>query len=1052
MKQRVRLRTLLVLAFATGWLLGDTPASAQTAAAPTFRAEAEYVEVDAVVTDQDGHIVRNLTRDDFRVFENGRPQDIVTFLPIDLPDAAPAVRAGRSTDAAASDVQSNTGSIDGRLYAVVLDDLHIDAARSERVKQSTRLFIEQYVTADDRVALFFTGRTAETLPFTSNKALLLDAVDTFFGRKLQSATLARNERYAVQRAIVDASQAQGGASGAVPEVRDPYEEERAQNARTMLASLRRVSAWFGAVHGRRKTLVFVSEGIDYDIDQIIRPRASTGPQLEAMAIAADIRETLATVARANVSIYGIDPRGLTSAAEESVAVGSFAAQNDPGSGIGPGTLANELRLSQESLRWLGEDSGGFAAVNRNDMSETFARIVRDNSSYYVLAYYPNPTRSDGTFHRITVEMKRPQLTVQARRGYVASSTRSPDSRNTMGLAPELHDALNSSIPLRGLPMRAFAVPLRNTATDASVVVGVELAGDALSLATGSKLDVSLAAFDTRGRVFGPVNDTLTLNLRQDTRASVEQRGIRLLNRLTLPNGRYQLHVAAHDREKNLVGSVVVDLEVPEFDRQRVGMSALLVASNETASVLTARTDQALASVLSAPPTAARVFARDDELAVFAQIYDNSGSTPHTVEVVTSVTADAGGIVFINRATRASSDRNGSVSSEDVVTRVPLAELAPGDYILAVEATSQLALDGPARRTVRFTVAPPSARAPVPPVPRTSRAAEERASPLSPEYLSLLTQYRSGDVQGAISSFAQWPSERVRAQTAADTAASELDVRLTQAAVMLHSDVAMFLAGVDPRSSRQQLQAAQSMAATLPDDGPSGFRQRWQAYAIGPFLIQHDLREAQTAVDAGVGRLPRSADLLLMKGTLIELAARSETTDFRGNWSPTDGINRMGSLTVARIEDALVAAANAYGRALELDPSLTAARLRLGWVYGINHSNAHAREQLRLVANDVSSRDHRYLAHLFLGGLADGEGNMDEAYAEYEAARAIFPDAQSASIALMRAARLTGRTDLEQELLMQYPARPRTSEDPWWYFSMGFDTDLVAWLHARAIAP
>ena len=197
------------------------------------------------------------------------------------------------------------------------------------------------------------------------------------------------------------------------------------------------------------------------------------------------------------------------------------------------------------------------------------------------------------------------------------------------------------------------------------------------------------------------------------------------------------------------------------------------------------------------------------------------------------------------------------------------------------------------------------------------------------------------------------------------------------------------------------------------------------------------------MDEGVGRLPRSADLLLMKGTLLELIARSETADFRGTWSVTSGINRMASPTVARIEDTLGAAANVYERALQLDPSITSARLRLGWVYGINHSNAHAREQLRLVANGRSSRELRYLAHLFLGGLADVEGNFEGAYDEYEAAHATHPDAQSASIALMRAARLTGRTDLEQELLARYPARTRTGEDPWWYFSLGFDIDLMA---------
>ena len=46
-----------------------------------------------------------------------------------------------------------------------------------------------------------------------------------------------------------------------------------------------------------------------------------------------------------------------------------------------------MRWSQDSLRILSDETGGFAAVNRNDFPETFGRIIRDNSSYYVLGYY-----------------------------------------------------------------------------------------------------------------------------------------------------------------------------------------------------------------------------------------------------------------------------------------------------------------------------------------------------------------------------------------------------------------------------------------------------------------------------------------------------------------------------------------------------------------------------------------------------------------------------------------------------------------------------------------
>src|SRR5688500_4665977 len=49
----------------------------------TFKTEVNYVEVDAVVTDQQGNFVRHLTKDDFEVLEDGKPQKVELFSEID---------------------------------------------------------------------------------------------------------------------------------------------------------------------------------------------------------------------------------------------------------------------------------------------------------------------------------------------------------------------------------------------------------------------------------------------------------------------------------------------------------------------------------------------------------------------------------------------------------------------------------------------------------------------------------------------------------------------------------------------------------------------------------------------------------------------------------------------------------------------------------------------------------------------------------------------------------------------------------------------------------
>ena len=84
-------------------------------------------------------------------------------------------------------MQSNERPFDGRVYVMILDDLHVDAMRTQRVRQSARQFIERNLGANDLMAVIFTGgRATDAQDFTSNKRLLLNAVDKFMGRKLQS--------------------------------------------------------------------------------------------------------------------------------------------------------------------------------------------------------------------------------------------------------------------------------------------------------------------------------------------------------------------------------------------------------------------------------------------------------------------------------------------------------------------------------------------------------------------------------------------------------------------------------------------------------------------------------------------------------------------------------------------------------------------------------------------------------------------------------------------------------------------------------------------------
>ena len=695
---RLPLVAVLTLGACAAAVAAQGPAAAPPApqAGPTFKAQIEYVEVDAVVTDAQGQLVRNLPQEAFTVLEDGVPQTITAFTTVDLPIEREE-RLLTAARAVEPDTQSNERPFDGRVYVLVLDDIHVDLRRTARVKQLARRFIEHDLGANDLMAVVTTGGTSDgSQEFTANKRLLLAAVDRFMGRKMASPTMARNEQYYRQLDL-------GPVTSAVD---DPNEKERAFNDRATLSTLQQVSEWFGGVRGRRKSLLFVSEGIDYDVTNLIGTYDS--PATSASTILSDLRDTIAATAKANVSIYAIDPRGLSTGDEAGIDVTEFADMNDPsgGAGIGMRGLQNELRLSQDSLKGLSDSSGGLAVVGRNDAAAMFDRIVRDNSSYYVLAYYPPTAKPDGKFHRIEVKVNRPGLTVRARRGYALPKP-AKGSPKSGSMEPQLAEVLASPLPVSGLSMRAFAAPFKGTGQTASVVLGVELAGRSLSLAPNSKVDLAFMAVDAKGKTLGARNESLTLNLKPDTRARVEQSGLRLLNRLELPPGRYQLRVGTRDSGNGAVGSVLYDLEVPDFRKAPLSISGLTLPSMGGSAMLTARPDDLLKTVLPAPPIGQRTFARNDEIALFAEVYEAPSKTPHAVDITASIVDERGAVVFKTDDARDSKELQGKAGGYGVQARIPLSDIAPGSYTLRLSASSRLGNGAPVTRetAIRIVAAP-----------------------------------------------------------------------------------------------------------------------------------------------------------------------------------------------------------------------------------------------------------------------------------------------------------------------------------------------------------
>jgi hypothetical protein len=471
----------------------------------------------------------------------------------------------------------------------------------------------------------------------------------------------------------------------------------------VLEELTAVADWFG-MRGRKKTILLFSEGISYDIHDVF----ANGGNNAASMITQRMQDFVRSATKSNVSLYAIDPRGLMALSDGNIELTSVGAGDPNAAGLNERGLQDEARLARESLQTFAEETGGFAVVNTNGFANAYDRIVQENSAYYVLAYYPPNPKRDGKFHKIEVRVTRPGLTVRSRRGYANPTGKVPTPVKSV-ISAELRDALDSPLPVSGLTMKVFATPFKGTAPNASVLLGVELRGRDLSTAENSSVEMAVFAVDAKGKMKASSRETVSLNLKPETRTRVEESSIRLLSRMNVPPGKYQLRVAAHDLSGGALGSVLYDLDVPDFEKVPLSMSGLAMTSASSTRAPTARPDADLRQVLPGPPVASRTFPQNDQIAFFTDVYDNDVSAVHTVDITSTLTSDEGRVVFKHAEERSTADLAGKKGGFGYGGQITLTDYPPGLYVLKVDARSRLGANATSSREVQITIVPPDSQ-------------------------------------------------------------------------------------------------------------------------------------------------------------------------------------------------------------------------------------------------------------------------------------------------------------------------------------------------------
>lgn len=631
----------LALAALLAW-----PAAAQQ---PTFRSSVELIQVDAVVTDADGNPVRGLTAADFELFEEGKRRDIAAFATVDIP----IERAERPLFAGAPiepDIASNSGP-EGRVYMVLFDDM--DPVLALRTRRFLRTFFERHMGANDVAAIAYLSKgAANSQDFTGNTRLLLTQLDKFSGG---------------------------------------FGDQSASALQDRMGTFRDVMEFLAAIQGRRKAVLMVSTGTTgLDAFDIIDYHGGNGTIASEYA-----REAMVAASRGNVVLYPIDPRGLDN---------NYFTGADTGDAptLEAANARNQLdQGAGMNLRSIADLTGGFALTGSNRFEAAFTRLVRENSSYYILGFQTGDDRRNGRFRRLDVRVTRPGLQVRTRSGYVAPTSRSrtlalPKERS---LGDAVNSALSSALARPAVAMRLFASPYKGTDTNAVVPVVVQVDPAALDLVEkdgtfSGQLEIAVQPTNGRKQLKG-VFHVLDVALKRETFERGTRDGVRIVTSLELPPGSYQLRAAAGNRVSR-AGSVIADLEIPDFSKAPLVLSGVAIRSDDMPPGLTIVADDALGP-LPAPPTTSREFAADDTLTVFAEVYDNlRTAAAHSVGVRAALIADSGTEVRSASEAFSSADLKGKSGGFGFHAELPLSGAAPGLYVVRVEARAGVG-DRPAVR-------------------------------------------------------------------------------------------------------------------------------------------------------------------------------------------------------------------------------------------------------------------------------------------------------------------------------------------------------------------
>ncbi|HME00592.1 MAG TPA: VWA domain-containing protein [Terriglobia bacterium] len=560
---------------------------------PVLRVETRLVQISVVAQDSSGRAVTGLSREDFSLYDDGKP------VPIDLFSAASLQRAPAAT------LPPNTFSNRGAppiITVVLLDGLNTSFQDQSWARTQVVRFLEE-LRPEDRVGIMLLGEHLYVLQnFTSDPQLLLAALRhapirnprevggsappqsnwdeadqasvNVMGSPVPSSvdpatTVSVNPSIPSSGASAASGAAAGPAAGFAGEAAAMAQMEAIMNqfqghqsaffgtdrVQRTLEALSAIANYLGQFPGR-KNLIWVSSSFPVSVGFVgTRQPGDTRDQIHFAADFERAYKTLnSALNKANLAIYPVDPRGLVAAA--------------------PGTSDwNDLYSTQGTMKELASATGGQAFVNTNDLARAMRAAADDSLASYELGFYAHDVRWNGQYHALKVKVSRPGVHLRYRQGYFA--TKEPKKTGDQNqIDTQFDQALYSPLDSPGLGLRVTLEKVthktdtrRVMGTDKVVpyhkdraLLGINVDAHDIALPGGSGGgSVQLALVLAQTGADGKVLDAARYDMKMRVAAGGAQRlageGLRMEKWVDLVQGATSLELVVRDPGSGVLGSV-----------------------------------------------------------------------------------------------------------------------------------------------------------------------------------------------------------------------------------------------------------------------------------------------------------------------------------------------------------------------------------------------------------------------------------------------------------------------------------------------------------------